>query len=144
LGLYKLYTTIRTAGLTGKSSLGRIQCHFIATPPFRSILSISMPATFTTNFQVYSFVLSDGIIDSTGDSLSKFVNELNQINALQIGVVMDQWLNQYDIDATNAFYISNVKFVRLVPTTPALPTGVTNHSGVINVLKDLPQSAPLK
>jgi WD40 repeat protein/serine/threonine protein kinase len=123
LSLYKLYATIRTAGLTGKSAIGRIQWQFLAS--HRSLLGLEVPATFTTNFQVYSFVLSDGTIDSGGDSWSKFKNEFDQINMLQFNVVADQWLSQYGTDAGNAFYISNVKFVRLIPATPLLPSGVT-------------------
>ena len=91
---------------------------------------------------MYSFVLSDGISDGSSGSLCEFKNELDQINALQLMVVADHWLGDYGGDASNAFYISNVKFVRLVPTTQPLPSWVTNHSAVFNIPKDLPQMAP--
>jgi hypothetical protein len=142
LGLYKLYATIRTAGLTGKSAAGRLQWQFMV--PNHTILSLEVPATFTTNFQVYSFVFSDGSTPEYNPegSLSEFTTKFDQINALQLGVVADQWLNQYDIGATNGFYVSNVKFVRLVPTTQSLPGGVTNHPADFNIPKDFPQTAP--
>src|SRR5208282_5979711 len=130
LNLYKLYATIRTVGLAGKSALGRIDWQFMVAPtngPARPVFSLSAPATFTTNFQVYSFVLSDGLNPEHSDgSWEEFKNEFDQINGLQLVVQADQWLAQYGANADNAFYISNIKFVRLVPTTPALPGGVTN------------------
>jgi hypothetical protein len=103
LGLYKFYATIRTSGLTGKSAAGRMQWRFMT--PSQTILSLEVPATFTTNFQVYSFVLSDASAPEYNPegSLSEFTTQFDQINALQLGVVADQWLNQYDIGATNGF-----------------------------------------
>jgi hypothetical protein len=127
LSLYKLYATIRTDGLTGKSARGSINWDFRTQN--RSVLTLFTPATFTTNFQVYSFVLSDGTTPDyshySGGSLSNFKLEFDQINALQFTVQADNWLSQYGMDASNAFYISNVKFVRLVPVTQSPPGGVT-------------------
>jgi hypothetical protein len=132
LSLYKLYATIKTAGLIGKSGLGRIQWEFMARQTNRSVLGLYVPATFTANYQVYSFFLSDAIVaEYGGGSWSKFTEEFDQIDSLQFRVVADQWLSQYGADAANAFYISNVKFVRLVPTTPAPPSGVANNPGIL-------------
>ena len=129
LGLYKLYATIRTTGLLGISALGRINWQFMvastnASP--RPVLSLSAPATFTTNFQVFSFVLNEGSNPERSDgSWDEFKNEFDQINGLQLMVQADQWLGQYGVDADNALYISNVKFVRLVPVIPSSLGGVT-------------------
>ena len=128
--LYKLYATIRTIGLIGKSALGRIEWQFMVAPTngsARPVLSLSVPATFTTNFQTYSFVLSDGSNPERSDgSLDNFKNEFHQVNGLQLTVQADQWLDQYGADAGSGFSISNVRFVRLVPTGSALPGGLTN------------------
>jgi WD40 repeat protein len=138
LNLYKLYATIKTAGLAGESAFGRIQWQFMT--PYHTILTREVPVNFTTNFQVYSFVLSDGSTPeyNLAGSSSEFTTKFDQINALQLGVVADQWLNQYNMDAKNAFYISNVRFMRLVPTIPAPPTGATNHPAGLNVPKGFP------
>jgi WD40 repeat protein len=128
LSLYKLYVTIKTAGLIGKSGLGRIQWEFMVSLTNRAVLGLYVPASFTTNYQEYSFFLSDAIVaEYGGGSLSKFTKEFDQIDSLQLRVVADQWLSQYGVDAGNAFYISNVRFVRLVPATPPLPNGVANN-----------------
>jgi WD40 repeat protein len=129
LGLYKLYATIRTAGLTGKSANGSVQWDFVTVPTkdaVHTVLALYAPVTFTTNYQVYSFVLSDGLIsDFPGGSFSEFKREFDQINGLQLEVQANEWVNKYDMGVTNALYISNVKFVRLVPVTPSPPGGVT-------------------
>ena len=129
LGLYKLYATIRTTGLLGNSALGRINWQFMVASTNgspRPVLSLSAPATFTTNFQVFSFVLADGSNpERSGGSWDEFNNEFDQINGLQLVVQADQWLGQYGLDADNALYISNVKFVRLLPVIPSPLSGAT-------------------
>jgi len=120
LSLYRVYATIRTAGLTGKSAAGHLEWDFMAT--HRSVQGLSVPITLTTNFQVYSFVLSDGLVaDYNSDSWNQFTNEFDQINGLQLIVGAADWLSQYGANPSSALYISNVKFVRLLPAISAQP-----------------------
>ncbi|MGA2247477.1 MAG: protein kinase [Verrucomicrobiota bacterium] len=126
LSLYKVYATIRATGVAGKSAAGRVQSLFMA--PHRPILGIEIPVTFTTNFQVYSFILSDGVIDTDSDSWNEFATNLDAINALQLAVVADQWLVRFHPDANNGFYLSNIKFMRLVPPRAIAPNARVLHS----------------
>lgn len=117
LSLYKLYATVRTSGLTGTNSHGRILWLF-ATPG-GIVLNECVNATFTTNYQVYSFVLDNGSINHyAGGSLCEFTAHFDQINQVMCQVAADKWLREYGPDEPNAFYLDNIKFVRLVPKTP--------------------------
>ena len=127
LSLYKLYATIRTTGLTGSSSRGRLQWQF--RTPDAEILTISLPATFATNYQAYSYVLGNASIDpSCGGSWNEFVTQFDQVNRLQCVVSADDWLGEYGADVDNALYIDEVKFVRLVPVSLPPPVTETNKS----------------
>ena len=125
LNLYRMDVTVRTDGLKQTESHGRVMAQFLA--PSGSLLVISIPATFTTNYQDYSFVLGSGQIDpwETG-SWSKFIGGFDQINAVGCVVSADNWVEEYDLKKESAFYIDHVRFVRLVPASPALPNGGTN------------------
>jgi hypothetical protein len=127
LSLYKLYATIRTTGHTGKDSHGRVQWQFVA--PNGKVLTVSLAVTFTSDYQVYAYVLSDGFIDRySGGSWDEFIANFDRINQLRCVVNADNWLSEYGPDADNRIYISDIKFVRLVPTSPPPPLEVTNKT----------------
>ena len=120
LASYKLYVTARTAGLKSTSSQGRVQWMFIA--PGGVVLTVDRFATFTTNYQVYSFVLADGFVDrATGGSWNDFIQHFDRIVSVLCAVNADNWLDEYRLDSDDAFYISNVKLVRLVPIADPQP-----------------------
>jgi WD40 repeat protein/serine/threonine protein kinase len=126
LNLYKLYATIKTTGLIWGTSEGHLEWGFDV--PNQPLLRVTVPATFTTNYAVYSFVLSEGSVGTyPGGFWRMFAKRLDQINGLQLFVVADNWLGDYGPNANSAFYVSNVKFVRLVPITAALPGDVSNQ-----------------
>ena len=117
LSAYKLYATVKTTGLRGDRARGRFQWQFVAKGG-RCLLSMGVPASFTTNYQVYSFVLADGAVDPhSGGFYSEFAANLDQIDSVQCSVTADPWLEDYADDTENAFFIDDVKFVRLVPVS---------------------------
>jgi hypothetical protein len=121
LNLYKLYATVRTTGYTGKESHGKVQWQFVT--PDGIILTVDLAATFTADYQVYSFVLGDGAIDRyAGGSWDEFIASFAKIDRVQCAIQADNWLSEYGADADNKIYISDVKFVRLVPTPLPPPT----------------------
>jgi hypothetical protein len=127
LNLYKLYATVRTTGCTGKDSHGKVQWQFVT--PDGAILTVDLAATFTSDYQVYSFVLGDGSIDRyAGGSWDEFIASFAKIDRVQCAIQADNWLSEYGADADNRIYISNVRFVRLVPTSPTPPPGVTDKA----------------
>ena len=120
LGGYKLYVTAKTSGLAGSLSHGRAQWQFLT--PAGIALTMDLPVTFTTNYQVYSFVLADGFVDAySGGSWNEFIDRFHEINRLQCAVNADNWNDEYRLDQSAVLYISNVRFVRLVPVA-----GITN------------------
>ena len=138
LNLYKLYATIRTTGLIGDTAVGHLEWGFQV--PNHPLLRATVPATFTTNYEVYSFVLSDGSVgDYPGGFWKMFAKEFDQINGLQLFVVADNWLGDYGPNANSTFYVSKVKFVRLVPVTGAPPGDGSNQSGVLQTPHAVPQ-----
>jgi hypothetical protein len=130
LASYKLYVTARTAGLKSTSSQGRVQWMFIA--PGGVVLTVDRFATFTTNYQVYSFVLADGFVDrATGGSWNDFIQHFDRIVSVLCAVNADNWLDEYRLDTDDAFYISHVKLVRLVPVADSQPpAAITNTSAM--------------
>jgi serine/threonine protein kinase len=111
---YKLYVTAKTTGLSGNLSHGRAQWQFLT--PKESILTMDLPVTFTTNYQVYSFVLADGYVDAySGGSWDDFIAHFREIDRLQCAVNADNWNDEYRLNQPAALYISDVKFVRLLP-----------------------------
>ncbi len=125
LGSYKLYVTARTTGLKGASSHGRVQWWFLT--PGGNILTMDLFATFTTNYQTYSFVLNDGSVNPyDGGSRNDFIRHFDQIDEIECALNADNWLGEYRLDTDDAFHISNVKFVRLVPAADPHPAGTTN------------------
>src|SRR5262249_43767647 len=77
------------------------------------------------NYQVYSFVLADGYVDPhSGGSWNEFTNSFREIDELTCQLSADDWRGEYRADAEAAFYVSNVKFVRLTRSTGAEET---NH-----------------
>lgn len=124
LGSYKLYVTARTTGLKGASSRGRIQWWFLT--PAGVVLVMDHLATFTTNYQTYSFVLRNGSVSSySGGSWNDFIRHFDEIDKIQCAVNADNWLTEYRLDTDDTFYISHVKFVRLVPIADAQPARMT-------------------
>ncbi|HEY3760685.1 MAG TPA: serine/threonine-protein kinase [Verrucomicrobiae bacterium] len=124
LGDYKLYLSAKTTGLAGNLVHGRVQWQFLT--PKATILTIDSPVTFTTNYQVYSFVLADGYPDPySGGSWDDFINHFDEIDKIQCAVIADNWNDEYRLDQPAAFYIGDVKFVRLTPeektSKPVLP-----------------------
>ena len=89
LNLYKLYATIKTAGLTGESAFGRIQWQFMI--PYHTILTREVPVNFTTISFCHLLAVSDGLTPeyNLAGSLSEFTTKFDLINALQHGVVAD-------------------------------------------------------
>jgi hypothetical protein len=120
LNQYKLYATVRTTGQKGKESHGRFQWQFLT--PTGTVLTISRAVTLTSNYEVYSYVLGDGAIDRyAGGSRSEFIANFDRINELQCVVNADNWLDEYGPGADSKIYVSDVKFVRLVPDSPSPP-----------------------
>jgi WD40 repeat protein len=117
LDLYKLYATLRTSGITGLSSHGRIQWKFSTAGGL--ILAVETDATLATNYQAYSFILGEGRIDR--GSLSEFAAKFDQINQVQCMVMADEWVAEYSPDVDNAIYIADIKFVRLTAVPPGMP-----------------------
>jgi len=79
-----------------------------------------LPASFTTNFQVYSFVLADSAVDPHfNGSYREFAAHLDEIESVQCSITADRWLEDYDPDTENAFFIDDIKFVRLVAVSPS-------------------------
>jgi serine/threonine protein kinase len=137
LGGYKLYVTAKTSGLAGSLSHGRAQWQFLT--PAGIALTMDLPVTFTTNYQVYSFVLADGFVDAnSGGSWDEFIDRFHEINAIQCAVNADNWNDEYRLDQPATFYISDVKFVRLTrptrrtETTNAAPTSDPHSAGTTN------------
>ncbi len=123
LGGYKLYVTAKSTGLAGSLSHGRAQWQFMN--PAGVVLTMDMPVTLTTNYQVYSFVLADGYVDAySGGSWNEFVRRFPEIDRLQCSINADNWNDEYRLDQPAALYISDVKFVRLesVPGATNAPT----------------------
>lgn len=121
LGLYKLYVTAKTTGLAVHDCNVIIQCQFM-THGIR-ILTMDSAVRFTTNYQTFSYVIGDGYLDAYDGGKSQwtnFVNHFSEINSLQCGLNAGHWRDEYRLDQPSAFYISNVKFVRL--TRPAKKT----------------------
>jgi hypothetical protein len=118
LNLYKLYATIKTAGLTGQVSHGFLRWQFLSSNAV--ILSVEFPAAWTTNYQEYSFVLGNGSISKYSDgSWGRFVANFDRTDRLQCAAGAEHWLSEYGPDADNALYIGHIKFVRLVPKVAA-------------------------
>ena len=120
LNLYRMEMTVRTDGLKQTESHGRVMAQL--RDPSGSLLVISIPATFTTNYQDFSFVLGSGQIDpwETG-SWNKFIGGFDQINAVGCTVSADNWVDDYDLKKESAFYVDHVRFVRLEPDSPPAP-----------------------
>jgi WD40 repeat protein len=132
LYLYKLYATVKTAGLVGKSAQGVLQWQFL-TPAAR-ILSVDLHTIWTTNFQVYSFILGDGAISPySGGSWDEFIANFDQIDRVQCAATGDLWLSDYGPDADNRLYIDDIKFVRLVPVSEPLSFDATDQNASIKV-----------
>jgi len=124
LRFYRLYAAVKTCGLTRTDSHGRVQWQFLT--PDGPILSVSLQTTFTTNYQMYSFVLGDGSIDpDAGGSWGEFVAQFDQINRVQCAVSVDTWLDYYNLDAENALCVDDIKFVRLVPDESVVPANTS-------------------
>ena len=127
LNLYKLYATVRTTGCLGAASHGKVQWQFLT--PDGAILTVDLAATFTSDYQVYSFVLGDGAINRyAGGSWDEFIASFAKIDRVQCAVQVNNWLSEYGADADNKIYVSDVKFVRLVPTSSTPPPGVTDKT----------------
>jgi WD40 repeat protein/serine/threonine protein kinase len=120
LNMYKLYATIKTEGLILANARGSL--FWLFATPAGAILSLRHHATFTTNYQVYSFVLGSASVEAgPGCSWDEFVGHFDQIDRLTCMVGADDWLHDFGAKPDNSIFISNVKFVRLEPTTPAPP-----------------------
>jgi WD40 repeat protein len=120
LNLYKLYATVKTEGLSSTTARGSLFWQF--KTPAGVVLSMRHFATFTTNYQVYSFIVGGASLDaSPGSSLDEFADHFGQIDRLACLVAVDQWLADYGAKPDNSIFISNIKFMRLEPTTPGLP-----------------------
>jgi hypothetical protein len=129
LSLYKLFATIRTSGLTGTNSHGRIQWQFLTSGGI--ILSRVFQATFTTNFQVYSYVLGEGNDDSNVNvPWRDFVAKFDQIDRVQCVITADSWLPEYGPDGDNALYIDNLKIVRLMPVPDPIPINARSQNTI--------------
>ena len=127
LNLYKLYATVKTAGLIAPVSHGFLQWQFVT--PDSIILSVDCPAVWTANYQEYSFVLGNGSFSRySGGSWDQFVANFDKIDRVRCAVSTDRWLGEYGPDADNAFYIGRIKFVRLVPFAPP-PVDATRRDG---------------
>jgi serine/threonine protein kinase len=121
LGLYKLYVTAKTTGLAVHDCNVIIQWHFIVHGI--RLLTMDLATRFTTNYQTFSYVLSDGYLDAYDGGNSQwtnFVNHFSEINSLQCGLNVGHWRDEYRLDQPSVLYISDVKFVRL--TRPARRT----------------------
>ncbi len=118
LNFYKLEVTAKTSGLTGMKAHGRVMAQFLT--PSGPVLTISFPAIFTTNYQVFSYVLGNGNSDPwEPGGWSGFFADFSQINAVNCVISADDWLHEYDLTKENALYVGNVKFVRLIPDLSA-------------------------
>ncbi len=105
---------IKTSGLVGTNSTGRVQWQFDTAEG--TSLSVNLFSDFTPNYQVYSFVLAEGALDpNSGGSWVGFVTKFDQITKVHCAAIADRWVSQYGADANNALYVGHVKFVRLVP-----------------------------
>ena len=121
LNRYKLYATIRTTGQIGPAAHGRVQWQFLT--PGGVILTVSLNTTFTSSDQRYSFCLGEGTIDlNSGGSLKEFLANFDRIDRVQCAVDASNWLTDYGPDADNALYISEVRFVRLEPSSLPPPS----------------------
>ena len=98
------------------NSHGRVTLQFLTdTNP---VLAVSMPETFSTNYQVYSFALGNAEIDAySGGSWGEFVANLAHINGVSCLVTADDWLKEYDVQKESAIYLAHVQFDRLIPAT---------------------------
>ena len=96
----------------------------------RFAITIDLP---TTNVEEpVSLVLSDGATSKySSGSPVEYKRNFDHITALQFGVQADHWLQYYDLNQTNAFYISNIRFVRMVPASPAFPRSVSSGAGIL-------------
>ena len=117
LNYYMLYATVKTTGLMAPASHGYLQWQFVT--PDSIILSVDCPAVWTTNYREYSFVLGNGSLSRySGGSWDQFVANFDKIDRVKCAVSTERWLSEYGRDADNAFYVSHIKFVRLVPVAP--------------------------
>jgi hypothetical protein len=120
LNAYRLDATVRVSGLMGLNSHGRVQWQFLT--PRGPILSVNLFATYTTNYQTYSFILGEGCVDlNSGGSWPEFVAGFDQIDRVRCCIWADHWLTEYRPDADNEVYIGSVKFVRLVTESSSPP-----------------------
>ena len=133
LSAYRLCATVKTTGLRGDPARGRFQWQFVAKGG-KCLLSTVVPAFFTTNYQVYSFVLADGAVDpNSAGSYSEFAANLDQIESVQCTVTADLWLDDYAPDTENTFYVDDIKFVRLIPVSEPLSFYATNQNASVRV-----------
>ncbi len=117
LNLYKLYATVKTEGLSSTTARGSLFWQF--KTPASAVLSMRHFTTFTTNYQVYSFIVGGASLDARpGSSFDEFVDHFDQIDRLACLVSVNQWLADYGKKPDNSIFISNVKFMRLEPPTP--------------------------
>jgi len=124
LALYKLYASARASGLTGSSARGSLQWQFRTADA--ALLTLSVPIVLTTNYQTYSYIPANAPASpACGGSWGEFVTRFDQIDRLQCAVAVDDWVGDYGTDADNALYVDDVRFVRLVPVTPAGSTEPT-------------------
>ncbi len=119
LNAYKLYAAVKTAGLIRPNSRGAVQWQFLLDDG-TAILSVDLNALLTTNYQVCSFVLSDGAINPyCGGSWGEFTAKFSQISQIRCVVIAGAWFDDYADDKDNALYVDDVKFVRLMPAPEA-------------------------
>jgi serine/threonine protein kinase len=124
LGLYKLYVTAKTTGLAVHDCNVIIQWEFV-THGIR-ILTMDLATRFTTNYQTFSYVIGDGYMDAYAGNgqWTNFTNHFGEINSLQCCLNAGHWRDEYRPDEPAAFYVSDVKFVRL--TWPERGPDATN------------------
>jgi WD40 repeat protein len=133
LSAYKLYATVKTTGLRGDPARGRFQCQFVAKGG-KCLLTLSAPVFFTTNYQVYSFVLAEGTVDpNSAGSYSEFAANLDQIDSVQFSVTADRWREDYAPDTENTLYIDDIKFVRLIPVSEPFSLDATTQNASVKV-----------
>jgi WD40 repeat protein/serine/threonine protein kinase len=120
LHAYRLDVTARVGGPLGPGSHGRVQWQFLT--PRGPILSMNLFATYTTNYQTFSFVLGDGCVDrNSGGSWAEFTTDFDQIDRVKCAVWADHWLTEYSPNADNELFIDHVRFVRLLPVSSPPP-----------------------
>lgn len=116
LNFYKLEATIKTTGLSGASCHGEIIAQ-IFTPSIPA-MSVAFPATFTTNYQVYSFILGSGTPDpNAGGSWHDFLEafRLGRIGGLNCMVNAEHWTDEFDTRQQSAIYLARARVARLIP-----------------------------